>query len=181
MNLHGKSTGSSKSPDRDWSEDLARLHCLQALFPDWTGNDLYLLRQIKESIEASIRQQPEVPDTFESFSSMASSLREQAPGPEPASHSFIEVDFTGRTWEPLFAQQEIVSRLKGAAGTDHVFLLIRGLRQALFPQAKYKTRNREEAYLEATRSIDALAHRWSTGSLSSCATSTSSCARAGSP
>lgn len=165
MNSPGKSTGSSSNPpERDWSEDLARLHCLQALFPDWTGNDRFLLRQIKDSIEASIRQQPEVPDTFESFSTMANSLREQAPGPIPASHSFIEMDFSGRTWEPLFARQEIIARLKQHAGTDHVFLLVRGLRSALFPGAKYRTRNREQAYLEATRDIDALARRWSTGS-----------------
>lgn len=164
MNSPRKLTASRSNPERHWSEDLARLHCLQALFPDWTGNDRFLLQQLKDSIEASIRQQPGLNDTFETFSSMATCLRDEGPNPAPASHGFIRLDFTGRTWDPLFAQQEIVRALKREAGTDHVFLLIRGLREALFPRARYRTRAREAAYTEATRFIDQLARRWSTRS-----------------
>lgn len=159
-----KSTGSRNSPDRHWSEDLARLHCLQALFPDWTDNDPFLLKQVKESIEASIRQQPDVPDTFEMFSRMAACLREQSPAPAPSSHAFIRLDFTEKTWDPLFAREEIARELKRVAGTEHIFLLIRGLRGALFPAARYRTRGREVAYAEATRFIDELSRYWSTRS-----------------
>ena len=159
-----KSTASRSSPDRHWSEDLARLHCLQALFPDWTDNDLFLLKQVKESIEASIRQQPDVPDTFEMFSKMATCLREQSPSPVPSSHAFIRLDFTGKTWDPLFARQEIARELKRNAGTDHIFLLIRGLREALFPAARYRTQRRDAAYADATCFIDELSRHWSTQS-----------------
>ena len=142
---------------------MARLHCLQALFPDWAGEDVYLLKQIKDSIEANIREEA-TGDTFENFSSMAESLREQSPGNLPSSHAFISLDFSEKTWEPLFARQEIIRHLKLHAGTDHIFLLIRGLRRALFPKARYRTKARDQAYLEATRFIDQLVQRWSTRS-----------------
>ena len=54
MNSPKKSTDCKDSPERHWSEDMARLHCLKALFPDWAGDDMFLLKQIKESIEATI-------------------------------------------------------------------------------------------------------------------------------
>lgn len=164
MSSPRKSTDSRDSPDRHWSEDLARLHCLKALFPDWTGEDLFLLRQLKGSIEASMRQQPDLPDTFEIFSSMANCLRETSPNPAPQSHAFVRLDFSGQTWDPLFARQLIVHKLKQQAGTDNVFLLISGLREALFPAAKYRTRAREAAYSDATRFIDQLARHWTTDS-----------------
>ncbi len=164
MNLPGKSTDSSATPERHWSEDLARLHCLQALFPDWTGSDPFLLRQIKDSIEASIRSRPELEDNFELFSSMAQCLRAESDNPSPQSHAFIRLDYSNQTWDPLFARQEIVRLLKKHAGIDHIFLLVIGLRMALFPAARYRTRAREAAYLEATRFIDSLARHWSTDS-----------------
>ena len=61
------------NPERHFSEEMARLHCLQALFPDWTGEDRFLLKQLKESIEASLRQDATA-DTFDNFSSLVISL-----------------------------------------------------------------------------------------------------------
>ena len=151
------------NPDTEFGEGLARLHYLQTLFPDWTGNDLFLLKQIKESIEASLRD-GEAVDSFENFSGMAQKLRQQTPGILPASHAFISLDFSGKTWEPLFARQEIISHLKQEAGTEHIFLLIRGLRGALFPNATYRTKARDAAHEEATHFIDELCRQWSTQS-----------------
>lgn len=164
MSSPRKSTDSRGSPERDWGEDLARLHCLQALFPDLADPDLFLLRQMKESIESSIRQQPDVPDTFEVFSEMANCLLGDSQPATPPSHAFIRLDFSDRTWDPLFAREEIVRQLKRHAGTGHIFLLVRGLRGALHPSAKYRTKGREDAYAEATRFIDELTRHWSTAS-----------------
>lgn len=164
MNLPAKSTVSSAIPERHWSEDLARIHCLQVLFPDWTGNDRFLLRQLKDSIEASIRNQPDLEDSFERFFSMAQCLREESGNPASQSHAFIRLDYSERSWDPLFARQELVRLLKKQAGVDHIFLLVIGLRRALFPRARYRTRAREAAYDEATRFIDNLARHWSTTS-----------------
>lgn len=151
------------SPDRDLGEEMARLHCLQALFPEWTGQDMFLLKQLKEAIEISF-QQGASSDTFENFSRTAADLREQTPGKLPASHAFISLDFSGKTWDPLFAREEIIHHLKRNAGTDDIFLLIRGLRRALFPAARYRTKARDKAHLEATRFIDELTRKWSTRS-----------------
>jgi len=139
------------------------LHCLQALFPDWTGEDRFLLQQLKESIETTLSRDA-AEDTFENFSLLASRLREQTPTPFPASHAFISLDYTGRTWDPLFARQEIISALKKEAGTEHIFLLVKGLQEALFPAARYRTRAREEVRQQATRFIDELSREWSTPS-----------------
>ena len=164
MNSPGKSTDSRSNPERDLGEDLARLHCLQALFPDWTGDDLFLLRQMKDSIEESIRQQPGTPDTYEVFSEMANCLRQSTDSAATNSYAFIRLDYTNRTWDPLFARQEIVRELKKHAGTQQIFLVVKNLRKALFPEARYRTRMRDSAYLEATRFIDELARHWSTTS-----------------
>jgi hypothetical protein len=142
---------------------VARLHCLQALFPEWAGDDMFLLKQLKDSIEISLQQDPRE-DTFEKFSDIAEDLRRQTPGSLPVSHAFISLDFSEKTWDPLFARQEIIRHLKRHAGTDHIFLLIRGLRHALFPKARYRTKAREAAHEEATRFIDELARHWSTSS-----------------
>jgi len=163
MSLPRKSTACKSSPEHHFSEDMARLHCLQALFPDWTGRDRFLLQQLKESIETSL-QQDAAEDTFENFSMLASRLREQTPSPIPASHAFISLDYSDRTWDPLFARQEIISALKKEAGTEHIFLLVKGLQRALFPAAQYRTRARERARMEATRFIDELSREWSTRS-----------------
>ena len=164
MNSPKKSTGSRKPPeDTRWGEDVARLHCLQALFPHWAGNDRFYLHQIKESIEATLEDE-KLENSFENFSQQAERLHSQTPGTMPASHAFISLDFSNRTWEPLFARQEIIGQLKRHAGTEHIFLLVRGLRRALFPNAQYRTRARESAHAEATQFIDELARKWSTES-----------------
>lgn len=163
MSSPRKSTDCSGDPDQQLGEEVARLHCLKALFPEWSGNDHYYLKQIKESIEESIEFGDDE-NSFENFSLRAHMLRRQTPGSIPDSHAFISLDFSTQTWDPLFARQEIIRHLKKHAGTEHIFLLVQGLRRALFPNAKYRTRAREQAYEEATRFIDELTRHWSTPS-----------------
>lgn len=162
MSSPRKSPG-CKTPDAELAEDVARLHCLQALFPEWSGSGAFFLRQVRESIEASLSDQDQE-NSFENFSAMAESLRQRTPGTVPDSHAFICLDFSDETWNPLFARQEIIRELKRCAGTGHIFLLVRGLRRALFPGAVYRTRGRDAAYAEATRFIDELTRHWSTPS-----------------
>lgn len=164
MNSPAKSASSRSAPETSWSEALIRLHCLQALFPDWTNKDPFLLRQIQQSIEERIASEPEMENSFATFASMAMDLRNQAPHPETESHALIELDLSGQQWDPLFVRAELVRQLKLHAGTDHIFLLIRHLRSALFPHARYRTRQREACCAEAVSCIDDLARAWSTRS-----------------
>ena len=154
MSSQKKSTSCNGLPDS--AETVARMHCLESYFPFWTGNDHFYLEQIKESIEARLADE-NLPDTFENFAECAESLRKQTPGTMPTSHAFIVLDFSNRTWDPLFASQEIASELKRNAGIENIFVLIRGLRRALFPNAHYQTRSRKDAYRDATRLMDNLA------------------------
>lgn len=165
MNSPAKSTACSDIPEQNWSEDLARLHCLQALFPDWTGQDRFLLQQLKDSIEASIAASG-APSSFETFAAMARALRGDGRGPANLSHGFIRLDFSNRTWDPLFARHEIIKALKEQAGIAHLFLVVVGLQKALFPKALYHTKGRQEATQRAIDGIDALAKKWSTPSTS---------------
>jgi len=164
MNWPGKSTDSSGIPETDWTEELARLQYLQALFPEWTDGDRFLLQQLKASIEAVLQDEGSVDPDYSQFAHLADRLRQELPGGPPRSHAFLTLDFKDRTWDPLFARQEIIRRLKEQAGVDEAFLVIRGLRKALFPAARYRTRNRECAHAEATAFIDELVRRWSTPS-----------------
>lgn len=166
MNSHGKSTDCKSNPDHDWSEDLARLHCLKALFPDWTGQDAFLLNQLKASIEASIEASGTLTNSLETFTAMASSLRNASEGPAPFSHGFIRLDFSNRTWDPLFARHEIIQAMKKQAGMQHLFLVIVGLDQAIFPNARYRTKARATAKQQVVDVINELAGRWSTPSTS---------------
>lgn len=144
-------------------EDRARLHCLQALFHDWTAGDPFLLRQIQQSIEEGLREEHLEP-TFSAFTAAAKRLRASSPETSSGSRAFVAIDFTGRTWDPLFARQEIVQQLKRHAGMQHLFLLIRGLRTGLFPAAVRRTRAREAAYQEAAAWVTELAREWTTPS-----------------
>ncbi len=165
MNSPGKLTACNSAPKQDWSEDLARLHCLQALFPDWTGQDRFLLHQLKASIEASIKAAG-APTSYETFAAMASALRDTSNPTAACSHGFIRIDFSNRTWDPLFAQYEIVTALKQQAGIGHLFLVIVGLHKAIFPKGLYLTKNRIAATKQSMETIDALAGKWSTPSTS---------------
>lgn len=139
------------------------MHCLQALFPEWSGREAFYLKQIKESIEAALLDE-DCDNSFQNFADRAEALRQQTPGKFPESHAFISLDFSTRTWEPLFAREEIIRQLKRQAGIEHIFLLVRGLRRGLFPTAQYRTKAREAAYSEATAFIEELTQRWSTRS-----------------
>jgi hypothetical protein len=165
MNSPGKLTDSNASKLAiEWSEELARLHCLQALFPDLTGADGFLLNQLKASIEASLQASGFASASYAEFAAMAASLRSDRDGPVPLSCGFICMDFTGRTWDPLFARDELVRALKKKAGSDHVFIVVKGLPGALFPKARYLTERRNRALKKAMATIDALANQWSTPS-----------------
>lgn len=163
MSSPRKSTGCKSSPEQTLEEDVARMHCLQALFPEWSNREAFYLKQIKESIEAALLDE-ECENSFQNFANRAEALRQQTPGKFPESYAFISLDFSNQTWEPLFAREEIVRQLKKQAGIEHIFLLVRGLRRGLFPTAQYRTKAREAAYAEATAFIEELTQRWSTRS-----------------
>ena len=164
MNSPAKSTACSRASERSWSEKQARRHYLLTLFPDWTGGDPFLLKQLQASIEAAMPAVEDPAEAFATFTTLAANLRGHAGVALPATHAIVRLDYSGRRWDPLFARQEIIQQLKRHAGADHVFLVVQSLRSALFPHARYRTATRERACAEARAFIEALARRWSTWS-----------------
>ena len=162
MNSPAKSTAFSKAGKPSWNERKARQHYLQTLFPDWTGGDPFLLNQLQVSIEAAMPRIEDPGEAFATFAALAANLRSPASGPVPRSHAFVRLDYSRQRWDPLFARQEIIQQLKRKAGADHVFLVVQGLRRALFPHARYRTASRERVCAEARALIEDLARRWST-------------------
>lgn len=142
------------APDR-----FLRLHVLSLLFPHLDG-DAFLLGQLLASIESAILETGEDCSDFEQFVAKALRLRQQDPQASGEDFAVISVDFSGRSWEPLFVQAELVRRLKAVAGCPHVLLRIRNLSKALFLGSAYHTRSRADAFAAARRDLTELASRW---------------------
>lgn len=139
-------------PDR---EDLRRLHFINALFSNVTGNDLYLAQQIKEAItfslaelEAQVAEHPDFAARFDAaFSASAARLLESFCRGLPR-HGFFHWD-AGRTLHsatPLFARAEIMTGLKQLATCRESTLLVTNLRPALLPANRRATPRRKQAY-----------------------------------
>jgi hypothetical protein len=148
--------------DPHWAEELARMHCLSALFPDWTGGDPFLLRQLKESIESSLDQSSEAKGSFAAFAEVARQLRESCPGDFLQSYAFLNIDFAGQRWDPLFVRSALIQELKAVAGTAHVFIVVRGLTRALYPEAQRTSPKRRLARDTAASEMTEWIRQWIT-------------------
>lgn len=65
-------------------------------------------------------------------------------------------------FSPLWIRQAIVVEMKKLAGRREGLLLVTGLREAVCPDGKYWTRQREAQYQRVRDWIDALACAWAT-------------------
>ena len=151
------------APSRD---ELRRLHFINALFAQVTGDDLYLAEQIKEAIAFSLaeleeqnRTHPEFAATYDAaFTASAARLLETFFAGQPR-HGFFHWDalstITAAT--PLFARAELMTGLKRLAPYRESTLLVTNLRPALLPPEKRATPRREREYTEALAYIRDLA------------------------
>lgn len=150
-------------PNRD---DLRRLHLINALFAEVTGHDLYLAKQIQESIafnlnelEEQTRVQPESAIKYDqAFASAAAQLLERC-FVQRDNHGFFHWDAarTLTSATPLFARDEIMAGLKHLARYPEATLLITNLRPALLPANRRATERRVREYEETLSFIRDLA------------------------
>ena len=73
------------------SDDLRRLHFINALFAELTGNDLYLAQQIQSAIATSLAEVEARPPTDPAFTAAAGRLLEQLMGGQQ-DHGFFHWD-----------------------------------------------------------------------------------------
>ncbi len=148
------------------SEDLRRLHFINALFAHVTGHDLYLAEQIKSAIAFSLseleqqtRADPSLADRYDAaFNASAARLLGQFFSHLPR-HGFFHWDasHTLTAATPLFARAELMTGLKQLAPYRESTLLVTNLRPALLPREQRATARRRREYEEALTYIRELA------------------------
>lgn len=146
--------------------DLRRLHFINALFADATGQDLYLAEQIKAAIalsladlESQIARHPEFVARYDAaFNAAAAELIARLFARRPR-HGFYHWDasLTLAAATPLFTRAEIMAGLRQLARYRESTLLVSNLRPALIPPRARATPRRKREYEEALAFIRDLA------------------------
>ena len=147
-------------------DDLRRLHFINALFAEATGQDLYLAEQIKSAIsfslsefEEKIAAHPWAAKTYDAlFNAAAAQLMVKVFAGQ-TKHGFYHWDasltLAGAT--PLFTRAEVMKGLRALAPYRNATLLITNLRPALIPPSARATARRKREYEEALAFIRELA------------------------
>ena len=148
------------------TDELRRLHFINALFAQVTGHDLYLAGQIRDAIafslselEAQMREHPEYAARYdEAFNAAAARLLAECFKAMPA-HGFFHWDAsrTSTSATPLFARAELMEGIKRLSPYRESTLLITNLRPALLPPDRRATPRRVREYEEALAFIRDLA------------------------
>ena len=150
-------------PTRD---ELRRLHFINALFADVTGQDLYLAQQIQSAIAFSLaeleQQTTANPESIAKYDAAFSDAAAKLLGKffsEQPSHGFYHWNATNslEAATPLFARNEIMTGLKQLARFRESTLLVTNLRPALIPANRRATPRRVQNYEDTLAFIRDLA------------------------
>jgi hypothetical protein len=140
------------------SENLRRLHFINALFAGLTGQDLYLAQQIQAAITTSLTDAENRPPSDPAFTAAAARLLEcLCDGRQD--HGFFHWDAAESTTAatPLFTREHVLTGLKRLARYRESTLLITNLRPAHCPPDRRWTARREREYRETLALIRDLA------------------------
>lgn len=139
------------------SDDVRRLHFINALFAHVTGRDLFLANQIKEAIafslaelEEQISADPSLAQRYDQeFNAQAARLLNRLFSEMPR-HGFFHWDASLSlvSGTPLFARAEVMAGLKFLAPYRESTLLITNLRPAVLPPERRQTERRRREYDE---------------------------------
>ena len=133
------------------SDDLRRLHFINALFSHVTGQDLYLAHQIKigiafslQELEEQAQQHPEFAQRFDAaFNAAAAKLLEKFHHQNPRRGFYHwDANRTLHSATPLFARAEVMAGLKQLAPFRESTLLVTNLRPAHCPPNRRWTARR---------------------------------------
>jgi hypothetical protein len=137
------------------SDELRRLHYINALFGHVTGRDLFLANQIKSAIAFTLTEleertaaDPALAETYsEAFNAAAARLLEKLHSRLPR-HGFFHWDAsrTLHSGTQLFARAEVMAGLKQLAPYRESTLLITNLRPAVLPPERRETPKRRREY-----------------------------------
>ncbi len=147
-------------------ETLKKLYFINSVFPEITGNDLYLADQILRAIEGAAVSRHQRPDgtpsapSFEDFQQAVLLLRERLPS---TMEGFAHWDAGAcpEGFSPLWARTELIGILKSLAPEPRATLLVTNLAESIRPPGRRWTRRSQREYGEAIAFIRDLARRWS--------------------
>src|SRR5471032_472148 len=147
------------------SDELRRLHFINALFGHVTGHDLYLANQIKGAITFSLAElaaqtaeHPEFAAKFDAEFNAAAALLLAKLFAHLPRRGFFHWDaaLTPEAATPLFARAELMTGLRQLAPYRESTLLVTNLRPALIPPTRRATPRRQRDYEEALAFVRAL-------------------------
>ena len=148
------------------SNQLRRLHFLNALFAPLTGHDLYLAQQIDAAITSSLAEAQErapgggeqVASSDPSFLAAAARLLERLCAAQPR-HGFFHWDAGADDagGAPLFARAGVMQGLRQLAAYSESTLLVTNLRAAHCPPNRRWTERRQRDYDDTLAFIRKLA------------------------
>lgn len=140
------------------SDNLRRLHFINALFAGLTGHDLYLAQQIQSAITTSLAEAENRPPADPAFTAAAARLLERlCDGRQD--HGFFHWDAaeSAAAATPLFARENVLAGLKRLARYRESTLLVTNLRPAHCPPRRRWTGRRQREYRESLAFIRDLA------------------------
>jgi len=140
------------------SDNLRRLHFINALFAGLTGHDLYLAQQIQAAITTSLTDAENRPPSDPAFTAAAGRLLERLFGGRQ-DHGFFHWDAAESTTAatPLFTRRSVLEGLKSLARFRESTLLVTNLRPAHCPPNRRWTSRRQREYNESLALIRDLA------------------------
>lgn len=171
MNSPKKSPAYSNSPEitphsngQSLGDRLAKLQLLAALFPH-LREESFLLEQLLGSIEAFLHDHPQANRDFANFADWAARLGAGDTNPGDSAFAYLCIDLSGRTWDPLFIQAELVRGLKSRATAEEILVVVHHLADSVLPKGTYRTRSRRESVLRAQNAIEDLIQKWTRPSM----------------
>ena len=154
------------------SDELRRLHYINALFAHVTGKDLFLAQQIKSAIAFSLDEFKEHvaadsdPErSSAAFNAAAAKLLDRLHSGLPR-HGFFHWDAsrTLQSGTPLFARAEVMAGLRQLAPFRESTLLVTNLRPAVLPPERRETPRRRREYDDLLAFLRELTAARTTGS-----------------
>ena len=147
----------------DQRDRITRLHLLNTLFPLLTGEDLYLAKHIEQTINFASTGDPDSPGRPDAFNeALIRLIKKYLTRDQNFGFFHWEANLEGRSFDPLWAREEVIGGLKQIAGFPKAMFFGTGLRTSVQGNSKKWTARLDQEYEEAVEYIRDLAAYWTT-------------------
>jgi len=129
-------------------QDLTSLHLVNTLFADLTGSDLYLAKQIKDAIDASLSKNRDQSSLKAFFNQAVRKLTSDHTEVAPSSYGFrfCNAAPNDNPLDPLWLRAEMLQQIKHLIQFNDATLIVTNLKKAICPKGKRWTKRRQLEY-----------------------------------